>query len=156
MSNEDGISLPDGVTLSENGTIADGVLRLLVKESVLSGNESLSAILTHIGDSDGKNANAVKRLLSDGMFLRELEQARLNIEDTVIKWFKRRALTYAKQMDKLAKHDDPRVAFQANKDALDRIGTKPEQKVAVSGIDQYRALIVELTGEDDAEPNETV
>ena len=146
MSDSESGKLPSSCTPSESGTTEDGGLRLRVKECLLSGLSSASAIMKSIGDTEGRNANAVLRLLNDGAFLREVETARLNIEDTVIRWFKKRALAYAKQMDALAKNPDPRVAFQANKDALDRIGTKPTERINVSGLDQYRALIEGLSG----------
>jgi hypothetical protein len=146
MSDGESVTLRGNSTPSESEITIDGGLRLKVKECLLSGVSGATAITKAIGDSDGKNVSAVRWLLNDGVFLREVEQARLNIEDTVIKWFKRRALQYAKQMDELAKNPDPRVAFQANKDALDRIGTKPTERVNVSGLDQYRALIEGLRG----------
>lgn len=119
-------------------------LRLLVKEAVLAGNTSVTSIMKHIGLSDDDTRNTIVSFLNDGMFRREVLQAQTNIEETVIKWFKRRALSYAKNMDSLTLCEDPRVKFQANKDALDRIGTRPEERVRVSGIDAYKQLIQEL------------
>lgn len=130
-------------------------LRILVREKYLAGIKSVQKIMKSGGLSGADEESYVRRLLNDGLFLREVEKAQGQIEDTVIRWFKQRALKYAQKMDELVDSNDPRVSFQASKDALDRIGTRPTERVAVSSLDQYRELMKELTGGDDGKPENT-
>lgn len=116
-------------------------LRSLVLDALLSGQLTSSAIMKHLGLTDSAVERGVKALLNDPQFLREAERERERVEERVIKWFKQRGLRYAERMDKLSENDDPRVAYQATKDALDRIGTAPTQKVAMGGVEAYKALI---------------
>lgn len=135
-------------------TLQPSFLRESVLIAVLSGSVSLESIMQAIESNDGDVKLSVGRLLRDPSFLREVEKARERIDETVVGWFKKRGLKYAKEMDKLTSNQDPRVAFQATKDLLDRIGTKPEQRVAVSGLDQYKALLRDLAPEK-ADPAES-
>lgn len=127
-----------------SGVVPEIMLRGLAKEAVLAGHRTTTSIMKSIGLNDDATAKIIASFLQDGAFVQECEQARTNIEETVLKWFKARGLKYAKGMDKLTECGDPRVQFQANKDALDRIGTRPEERVRVSGIDAYKQLIQEL------------
>lgn len=125
-------------------------LRESVLIAVLAGNSSLSSVLSALElPRDTDVEKSVKQLLSDPAFLREVEHARQRTEEWIVKKFKQHGMQYAKRMDELTKNSDPRVAFQATKDLLDRIGTAPQQRVAVSGMGQYQALLKEL--EPDAE-----
>lgn len=123
-------------------------LRESVFVACVAGNSSLSSIMHVIEQSGADIEKFVSRLLHDMAFLREVEKARERIDETVIGWFKKRGMKYAQRMDTLTDNQDPRVAFQATKDLLDRIGTKPEMRVAVSGMDQYKALLKELTPDE--------
>jgi len=122
-------------------------LRDSVLVAVLSGSVAIESIMQAIESNDADVRLSVGRLLQDPSFLREVEKARERIDETVVGWFKKRGLKYAKQMDGLTANADPRVAFQATKDLLDRIGTKPEARIAVSGMDQYKALLKDLVPE---------
>ena len=126
-------------------------LRESVLIALLSGNQSPASIMYAIEQNGEIVEKHVGALLRDPAFLREVEQARQQIDETVVGWFKKRGLKYAKRMDTLSENQDPRVAFQATKDLLDRIGTKPEAKIAVSGISQYKKLLEELAPEPAAE-----
>lgn len=119
-------------------------LRSLVTDALLSGQLTSAGIMKHLGLTDSAIEKQVKALLDDPGFLREAEREREQVENRVIKWFKQRGLKYAERMDKLSENGDPRVAFQATKDALDRIGTGAAQKVAITGAEAYRALLEEL------------
>lgn len=119
-------------------------LRSLVTDALLSGQLTVSAIMKHLGLNDPAVEKSVRGLLDDAQFLREVEREREQVETRVVKWFKQRGLKYAENMDKLSQNSDPRVAFQATKDLLDRIGTSPEQKVALTGVAAYKALLEEL------------
>ena len=132
-------------------TLLASSLRESVLVAVLSGALSPDSIMQAIEQTDGDVRQCVERILRDPLFLREVEKARERIDETVVGWFKKRGLTYAKAMDKLTKNQDPRVAFQATKDLLDRIGTKPEARLAVSGMDQYKALLKDLVPEKENE-----
>jgi hypothetical protein len=124
------------------------LLREKVRDAMLAGKETLGEICTYLVlAKDAPERNEIASLLRDGLFLREVDSDRLVVEQITVNWFKKRALSYAKKMDALTDAEDPRVRFQATKDALDRIGTKPENRVAVSGLDQYKALIQELMPE---------
>jgi hypothetical protein len=115
-----------------------------VLESALCGNETFSAITKHLGLNVELDGPRLRRLLNDGKFWADVEKTKLKVDERVIQWLKGRGLKYARKMDALTENSDPRVAFQATKDALDRIGTAPTQKVATSNLDQYKALIDEL------------
>ena len=119
-------------------------LRESVLIAVLSGASNLSAIMSVIEQSGEPAEKQVALLLRDPAFGREVEEARARMDQTVIGWARRNGLTYVRRMDRLSADDDPRVAFAATKDLLDRIGTAPSQKVAVSGMEQYKALLKEL------------
>lgn len=129
-------------------------LRESVFVACVAGNSSLSSIMTAIEQSGEDVEKFVSRLLHDMAFLRDVEKAQEQMQETVLRWFKKRGLKYALRMDSLSDNTDPRVAFQATKDLLDRIGTKPEQRVAVSGLDQYRALVKELMPEEPPAPED--
>lgn len=100
--------------------------------------------MKHVGLDDPVMERNIRGLLDDPAFLREAEKEREQVEGRVIKWFKQRGLKYAERMDQLSGNSDPRVAFQATKDVLDRIGTGPAQKVALTGVEAYKALLEEL------------
>lgn len=120
-------------------------LRPLVLDAMLSGNSKPASIMKHIGLSGDENERLVCKLLNDVEFLREVEKAQEQIDERVIKWFKKRGLAYAERMHKLAMNDeDMRVSYQATKDALDRMGTGATQKLEVTGLDKYKALIESL------------
>ena len=124
-------------------------LRPQVKEAMLAGCETAKEIcgFLRVPDADGLVKASISLLLKDGAFLKDVEDSRAQIETVTIQWFKKRALKYAGVMDRLTDSKDPRVQFQAAKDALDRIGTKPENKIHVSGIEQYEQLMRELMKE---------
>lgn len=126
----------------------DILFREHVKEAMLAGHDEVYAIMRHLRLKNGPERLRVKKLLGDYKFLREVEAARGKVESAIIKWMKERGLKYAQLMDQLSKHKDPRVAFQATKDILDRIGTKPADSIKVTGIDQYKILMGELIEED--------
>ena len=119
-------------------------LRSLVIDAYLNGHSTTSAITKHLGLSEPGIENAVRSLLASPEFLREAEKARDAVEDRVVKWFKSRGLAYAERMHDLSKNTDPRVAFQATKDVLDRMGASATHKLAGSALDAYKALLQEL------------
>jgi hypothetical protein len=109
--------------------------------------------MKHIGLTDGAVEKNVAKLLNDPEFIRESQKATEQVDEQVIKWFKARGLGYANRMHELTLNGDPRVSFQATKDVLDRIGTGPAQKIAMSGVDSYKALLKELQPEKKEEPS---
>lgn len=123
-------------------------LRDSIKLACLAGQSSTASIMTAIDASGPDVEAAVTALLKDPAFLREVEHAREAMNETLVRWFKTRGPAYAKRMDELTKDDDPRVAFQATKDLLDRIGTRPEQRVAISGMQVWKGLLDELKPEE--------
>jgi hypothetical protein len=126
-------------------TLSPSYLRDSALVAVVSGLSSVTSITTAIGLKGNSDAEkAVHTLLQDPEFLRECEKARDRIDETVIKKFKQSGLKAADRMIALVDAEDPRVAFQATKDILDRIGTAPQQRVAVSGMQQYQSLLKEL------------
>ena len=125
-------------------TLNPSFLRDSVLVAVLSGQSRVKSIMQAIGLVGEESEKAVYKLLQEPEFLREVEKARERIDETVIKQFKKQGLKAADRMTKLMDSDDPRVAFQATKDILDRIGTKPEQRLAVSGMQQYQQLLKDL------------
>ena len=139
-------ALVQPLSLSEKSS--DVLFREHVKEAMLAGHDETYAIMRHLRLKNGPDRLRVKKLLGDYRFLREVESARGKVESAIIKWMKERGLKYAHLMDNLSKHKDPRVAFQATKDILDRIGTKPTDSIKVTGLDQYKALMGELAEED--------
>ena len=137
---------------SENiGLSAELKFRASVLDAVLCGNDTPSAIMKHLGLSEPLDGRAVRALLNSGQFWADVEKAKLRVDERVIGWLKARGLKYAQKMDGLTENADPRVAFQATKDALDRIGTSPAQKVAVSGLEAYEALVRELLPDGEKE-----
>jgi hypothetical protein len=116
----------------------------LVIDAYLNGHSTTSAITKHLGLSAPDAEQSVRSLLASPEFLREAEKARDAVEDRVVKWFKSRGLAYAQRMHDLSQNSDPRVAFQATKDALDRMGASATHKLAGSALDAYKALLQEL------------
>ena len=126
------------------GLSDDLKFRAAVLGSVLAGNDTPSAITKHLSLNAERDALRLRKRLNDGKFWAEVEKAKLKVDELVIRWLKGRGLKYAEKLDALSENSDPRVAFQATKDALDRIGTRPEQRVAVSNLEAYLAVVKEL------------
>ena len=121
--------------------------RAAVLEAILAGNEQARSIAHHIGSNGPETLTAIRCLLDDGSLWRDVEVARAKISMMIVRYWTGRGIQYAINMDKLTTSSDERVAFAANKDILDRLGTRPAETVKVSGLEQYKALMEELAPE---------
>ena len=111
-------------------------------ELVLSGYNTPSKL----SEKTGLNREDVQRVWDDPKFQLAILGARRDMGLYVVGWIKRHSLEYAKRMHQLAvSADDERVAFQANKDLLDRAGTSGQTRIALGSPLQYKQLVEELS-----------
>ena len=116
-----------------------------VIELILSGYTTPSKIANKMGWP----REDVQRILDDPKVQLALLGARRDMSLFVVGWIKKHALEYAKKMHDLAlRAEDERVAFQANKDMLDRAGTAGQTRIAVGSPAAYKQLVEELTETD--------
>ena len=117
-------------------------------EAYLAGYHSEQAIAGHLlGDRHGAEyellvARVRRHLESSREFRQVLHRIRSDMVGGVIHSYRREVFKYKGEMDRLASEcRDPRVRFQANKDALDRAGAAPVQKHMIFTPKDYADML---------------